>query len=154
MKIAFTGSRILTTSQEWEVETFLHTLPKCHWVVGDAPGLDALVLEVAKCRKIPYTVFDVQGNERWHFAERTKTMVKSLTPQDKLIAFPNKKCPDICYPSGNVTGQGSGTWLAAAYATHRQIPVEIFPLYKNHTLPDWLLPQPQQLILSQQLTLF
>lgn len=142
MRLAFSGTRVLTTKEEWNLESFLITCPRTEWLVGDAPGVDETVRNMARHMNIPTVVFYIEGTEQWHFAKRTKTMIKALSKTDKLIAFPNKKCPEGCFPSANPLAQGSGTWLAIAYAFHHGIECQV--------LNDFKMPWTDE----KQLTLF
>lgn len=156
--IAFTGSRTLSKKQEKIVYghflNFLSEIPDVnvtdleqHWHVGDANGLDHFVR-----RGYPYfssnqlnykisglTLYEVDGTQRHHFAERSKRMISSIKglPNPYLYAFPVKPCPDGCRPCSNPTGKGSGTWLTIAFATYHKIPIRIFKL-ANIELPPWL----------------
>lgn len=151
MKFAFSGLRFLDCDEEWFVESYLMNLVSSSsgWSVGDAPGVDALVRQVAERVSMPMTVFRVRGSCRYHFAERSKAMVNSIQDQGgHLIAFPNRPCPEGCYPSASVVGSGSGTWLTVAYAVYRKVPVQVIPVgkFQNGEFPHWLT--------SKQLSLF
>lgn len=151
MEIAFTGSRHLDKQQETQVyrqfQKFVSTSEQ-NWHVGDMTGLDAFVRrahhyysaranEGYKVKEL--TVYKVEGNQRRHFAERSKRMVESIAKLNNpwLYAFPVKPCPMGCIPSKNPNGKGSGTWLTIAYAKHLGVPIQLFPL-ADFELPDWL----------------
>jgi len=61
------------------------TIPAEQWHVGDAAGLDALVREYNSVA----TVHRIQGNQSWHFAERSQRMVDAVGAGGVLCAFPN-----------------------------------------------------------------
>ncbi|MDJ0617047.1 MAG: hypothetical protein QNJ63_09925 [Calothrix sp. MO_192.B10] len=158
MQIAFTGSRNLTKEQECEIYKDFDYFISNHnaqWHVGDAPGLDDFVRRAAGYYNKTLTVYEVQGKQRWHFAERSKRMVDAIAnlPDPWLYAFPNKLCPDGCKPCKNPNGKGSGTWLTIAYAKYRGLQIYIFPQFKTRYgdtswMPDWLKePDHQQLSL-------
>jgi hypothetical protein len=159
MEIAFTGPRHLTKEQEKEIyKTFAHFITNhdANWHVGDALGLDNFVRRAAGYYQKHLTVYEVQGTERWHFAERSMRMVDALAKPTEgwLYAFPNKPCPDVCFPSRNPNGGGSGTWLTIAYAKYRGLQISLFPQFKTESgdeswLPEWIRekPQPKQLSL-------
>ncbi len=136
MRLAFSGPRKLTADEEdYCLEIICSLKDDSDWIVGDMTGLDELVRVVAPRMKKHLSIFEVEGNkENWRFAERTKKMVRAA---DKLIAFPNKSCPDGVFPDGNPSGKGSGTWLAIAYSIYRQIPVELYYI-ETIKLPSWL----------------
>lgn len=163
MDIAFTGPRTLTDAQVDEIKgdfCYFISEPKATWHVGDANGLDALARDQAKTYNKKLCLYEVEGCQPYHFAQRTKRMIDALaqTTDPWLYAFPNKLCPAGCRPSNNPSGQGSGTWLAIAYAWHLGIDIYFFPQFKTRPLdhswmPDWLhrkRDEPQ----STQMTLF
>lgn len=148
MAIAFSGVRRIPADKVLFVLEHLARIADgddTPWMVGDAPGIDDLVLSYAQKHERRYALFQVEGTERWHFAKRTKNMIDSVerTKEPKLIAFPNKNCPEGCNPK-TLRGCGSGTWLAVAYAVKLGVSVEIIPLIEINT-PPW--------IFSNQLTL-
>jgi hypothetical protein len=141
MAIAFTGTRRIPADKVLFVLQKLQEIAADNgtlWMVGDAPGIDDLVLSYAQKHDRRYALFQVEGKERWHFAKRTKNMIDSLerTKEPKLYAFPNKSCPEGCNPK-TLRGCGSGTWLAIAYAVKLGVPVEIIPLVEINT-PAWI----------------
>jgi hypothetical protein len=148
MEIAFTGPRQLTKDQERDIyKDFAYFISnhKAAWHVGDAPGLDNFVQRAAAYYNKQLTVYEVQGTERWHFAERSKRMIDAIaTLQDAwLYAFPNKLCPPECKPCKNPNGGGSGTWLTIAYAHYRGLQIYLFPQFKtkfgdDSWKPDWM----------------
>lgn len=141
MQIAFTGVRCLTKAQEDLIyKHFTHiSIYEAQWHVGDAKGLDDFVRRAAGYHNKTLTVYEVQGKQRWHFAERSKRMIDAIAnlPDPWLYAFPNKLCPDGCKPCKSPNGNGSGTWLTIAYAHYRGVQIQIFPL-ETITLPKWL----------------
>ncbi len=158
MQIAFTGARKLTKEQEREIyKDFAYFISnhKAQWHVGDAPGLDDFVRRAAGYYGKTLTVYEVEGHQKWHFAERSKRMVDAIAnlPDPWLYAFPNKLCPDGCKPCKNPNGSGSGTWLTIAYAKYRGLQIYLFPQFKTQFgdkswMPDWLRePKAQQLSL-------
>lgn len=164
MKIAFSGPRKLTKEQEKEIYLnfcYFITTEKADWYVGDAPGLDNFVRRAhpyfAANSKDGYKVgslkiFEVEGNQPYHFAARSKKMINAIANCSNawLYAFPNKPCPDGCFPASNPSGKGSGTWLTIAYAKYHKIPIYLFPLSKFKQ-PSWLTEDDDK---STQLTLF
>lgn len=159
MQIAFTGSRRLSREQEREIYRDFSCFiahESAHWHVGDAPGLDEFVRRAAGYYNKQLTVYEVQGDECWHFAERSKRMVDAIAslPNCWLYAFPNKLCPPECKPCSSPNGRGSGTWLTVAYAKYRGLQIYLFPLFKTRYgdrgwMPDWMKEPP-----AQQLALF
>ena len=158
MEIAFTGPRNLTKEQEQEIYkdfTYFISNHDANWHVGDAPGLDNFVRRAAGYYKKQITVYEVQGTERWCFAERSKKMVDALPRSEDswLYAFPNKLCPPECKPCSNPNGGGSGTWLTIAYAKYRGLQIYFFPQFKTRFgdrrwMPEWLRePEAKQLSL-------
>ncbi len=138
MNFAFTGPRKLSEKEKLAVCGHLLNIPQCHhWHVGDASGLDELVRQFAATLPIRLTIHEVIHRQPWGFAERSQRMINQLTHQDKLIAFPNKPCPDGCFPTSPFSGHGSGTWGTMAYAAKRNIEVQVFPLV-DIDLPQWL----------------
>jgi len=158
MQLAFTGPRNLTKEQEREIyrdfEYFISN-HKAKWHVGDAPGLDDFVRRAAGYYRKTLTVYEVEGKERWHFAERSKRMIDAIAEKSDawLYAFPNKLCPSGCKPCKSPNGEGSGTWLTVAYAKYRGVQIYLFPQFKTRYndkswIPDWLRePKAQQLSL-------
>ncbi len=159
MEIAFTGPRNLTKQQEQEIyKDFAYFISnhEANWHVGDAPGLDNFVRRAAGYYQKPIAVYEVQGEEKWQFAERSKRMVDAIAHLEDpwLYAFPNKLCPAGCQPSRNPNGSGSGTWLTIAYAKYRGLQIYLFPQFKTRIwdkswMPEWMRekPQPKQLSL-------
>jgi hypothetical protein len=160
MQIAFTGSRMLTKAQELDIyKDFAYFISnyKADWHVGDAPGLDAFVVRAAAYYDKQLTVYEVEGNQKWHFAERSKRMVDAIAnlADPWLYAFPNKLCPDGCKPCKSPNGNGYGTWLTIAYAKYRGLQIYLFPQFQTQILdkswlPYWLKDEPE----NQQLSLF
>ena len=152
MDIAFTGTRKLINNQNKIVWGRLEQLLELNsnWFVGEALGVDAVVRLAANRYNNPLTVFEVQGKQRYAFAQRSKRMIDAIAPSKnkKLIAFANKNCPKGCKPSKSPSGKGSGTWLTIAYAYHLNIDVEIIFLEDSLELPCWLQQsEPKQLSL-------
>ncbi|WP_024547002.1 hypothetical protein [Picosynechococcus sp. NKBG15041c] len=140
MKIAFSGPRKLTKNEVNQVLVLLPTNPEAV-AVGDAKGLDALVVE-NYTGKTDITMYHVEGRERWQYAARSQRMINDATA---LIAFPNKPCPDICTPAKPFSGHGSGTWGTIAYAIKKGIPVTIHALDGTQP-PSWTHQQQLALI--------
>lgn len=150
MQIAFTGPRKLTAAEEQRIYQDLRyfiATQNADWHVGDAPGLDSFIVRAASYYKKTLTICERKGNQRWHFAARSKQMIDSISKLSDpwLYAFPNKLCPPDCKPCSNPKAEGSGTWLTIAYAKYRGVPIYLFPLLdKNYQygdrswLPDWL----------------
>ncbi|MCW5319002.1 hypothetical protein GTQ43_36815 [Nostoc sp. KVJ3] len=160
MQIAFTGPRKLTKAQEGLIyKDFAYFISNhaADWHVGDAAGLDDFVRRAAACYNKTLTVYEVAGNQRWHFAERSKRMIDAIAPlpDSWLYAFPNKLCPEGCKPCKNPNGGGSGTWLTIAYAKYRGVQIYLFPQFQTKSgdkswLPQWLQDEPE----TKQLSLF
>lgn len=152
MHISFTGPRKLTKEQEKDIYKDLEYIANknANWHVGDARGLDKFVRQTAKYYNKNLTVYEVEGYERWHFAERSKRMVDAIAdlPDAWLYGFPNKPCPGECKPRKNPNGNGSGTWLTIAYAKYRGLQIYLLPQTK-FDMPDWL-KEPK----AKQLSLF
>lgn len=150
MKFGFSGPRSLTCEEEWIIESYLMKLvhSSSGWSVGDAPGADELVQQVGHRLNIPLVKFWVlDQSDRYQFSKRSKQLVDHIYSQEgELIAFPNRPCPEACYPCSSVVGGGSGTWLTIAYATYRKVPVKVIPIGNRVQLPQWLT--------TKQLTMF
>ena len=146
IQIAFTGSRKLEPSQTRIIEERIEELKKgiAQYHVGDARGVDAVVRNSLRCQ-----VYQAEGHQPWQLAERSKRMVRAIAhTHAKLIAFPNKPCPEGVKPSKSFSGKGSGTWGTVALAKHYGLAIEVVPLTDGLTLPDWLTqPEPKQLSL-------
>lgn len=141
MKIAFTGTRTTDKNQSLIVKSELEkiALIDATWYVGDAMGVDALVRIEARRLSKEVNIYVCEGKQRYDFAKRSKSMVDAVAgANSKLYAFANKACPAGCKPCKNPTGEGSGTWLTAAYAHYLGIPVEIIFLRDGIEAPDWL----------------
>lgn len=161
MQIAFTGPRKLTKEQEGLIyKDFADFISisnhAADWHVGDAAGLDDFVRRAAACYNKTLTVYEVAGNQRWHFAERSKRMIDAIAkePDSWLYAFPNKLCPEGCKPCKNPNGGGSGTWLTIAYAHYRGLKIYLFPHFQTRFDDDSWLPDWMREPASEQLTLF
>jgi len=146
IQIAFTGSRKLEPSQTRIIEERIEELKKgiAQYHVGDARGVDAVVRNSLRCQ-----VYQAEGRQPWQLAERSKRMVLFVAhTHAKLIAFPNKPCPEGVKPLQSFSGKGSGTWGTVALAKHYGLAIEVVPLVDGLTLPDWLTqPEPKQLSL-------
>lgn len=153
MQIAFTGPRQLTKAQEQDIYKDFAFISNrdAQWHVGDAKGLDALVRSFAYSHRKPIEIYEVEGHQKWHFAERSKRMIDAVAHLEDpwLYAYPNKECPSGCKPSKSPNGNGSGTWLTIAYAVYRGVNVRVSPLCEIE-LPAWLEQEP----VSVQLSLF
>ncbi len=136
MNICFSGARKLTPTQRDRAQAILTTItiPSQQWHVGDAAGLDALVRDYNP----EATVHRIQGNQSWHFAERSQRMIDAVGAGGVVYAFPNKPCPPQCSPNQPFSGHGSGTWGTIAYAKKKGLEVELHPLTANAKTPDWL----------------
>jgi len=84
------------------------------------------------------TVHCIQGNQSWHFAERSQRMVDAVGAGGVLYAFPNKPCPPRCTPNQPFSGHGSGTWGTIAYAKKKGLEIELHPLSADAQTPNWL----------------
>jgi len=160
MDIAFTGPRTLTDKQVDDIRQdfrYFISEPRATWHVGDASGLDALVRDEAKNYSKKLCLYQVEGSQPYHFAQRTKRMIDALSKSADpwLYAFPNKLCPAGCRPSKNPSGQGSGTWLAIAYARYLQIPVYFFPQFETKILDhSWIPVWMDEKLQTVQMNLF
>ena len=101
---------------------------------GTLATLDALVRDYNP----EATVHRIQGNQSWHFAERSQRMVDAVGAGGVLYAFPNKPCPPRCTPNQPFSGHGSGTWGTIAYAKKKGLEIELHPLSADAQKPDWL----------------
>jgi hypothetical protein len=146
--IAFTGSRQITPTQGEIIERKLSELSQttiAQYHVGDARGVDAVVRNSLRCQ-----VYQAEGRQPWQLAQRSAQMVRAIanSPNAKLIAFPNKPCPEGVKPSKTFSGKGSGTWGTVALAKYHGLAIEVVPLTDGWELPDWLTqPEPKQLSL-------
>lgn len=144
MQIVITGTRneqklnekIDLVSQT--LEAFLKKFPGAFWHVGDCPrGVDRFVFSWICDRHLPHELYRRQGNERWHFAERSVRMVRSahaIADETIMLAFPDKE-----------RQKGSGTWLTIGEAEKLGgIDIKIFPLFDSQ----------KSLTTYKQLTLF
>ena len=151
-QICFTGSRKLTSSSRERVLTSLAKIRnrESPWHVGDAFGVDKVVLDFAKKYSKKYTLYSRQGNQKYHFVERSKRMIDSARVAGDviLLAFPQEPCPHSCNPKRPFSGSGSGTWETIAYARKFGITVAVFSLY-----PDWRGQTPSW-VFDTQLSLF
>jgi len=137
--LAFTGSRILTPEQSDYAHSVILSLPRCLWLIGCAPGLDAIARELAPKS---FVLFKAQGSHAYHYQERSKRMVAALAQTGgTLHAFPNKPCPVAI---SRTSWGGSGTWGTILEAHSLGCPVELHPLIELE-LPLWLLESGQQL---------
>ena len=139
--VGFSGVRKLGRVQTATVKQSLNAYFQAkQWVMGDARGVDSLVLAVAEIEKIEYKQFCVEHNRGpWSFSDRSIRMVDYLESVNGiLVAFPNKPCPSCCVPRIYPSGGGSGTWLTIAAARHRGLEIEIHPIAKGIDLPQWL----------------
>ncbi|MGB3513857.1 MAG: hypothetical protein WBA93_32550 [Microcoleaceae cyanobacterium] len=152
-RILFTGPRKLTDQQRQQVVEIITTqyLPEsrgevCSWVLGDAPGVDELLWEMARYKNCHYSRIMVNPKlstdpetRKWAYAERSQRMVKLLSPGDIAVGFPNKSCPNECTPQSPWSGGGSGTWgTLAASAAVEGVEVYAYPIVDDVVLPNWL----------------
>jgi len=127
------------------------TIPSNGWHVGDAAGLDALIRDynpeatvhriqvrnALRRKHLNSIQVNGEGNQSWHFAERSQRMVDAVGAGGVLYAFPNKPCPPRCTPNQPFSGHGSGTWGTIAYAKKKGLDIELCPLITLET-PNWL----------------
>lgn len=148
--IAVTGPRQLTAQQQTKAVADLHTLKTYpNWLVGDAPGLDALARSIAQTHQLNLQVFEKRSElpNRAQGAERSTQMMKALAGANgTLHAWPNRSAPETLKPrrSWPMGAAGSGTWGTIALAVGLGIPVELHPLAEID-IPSWL--QSEQLTL-------
>ena len=143
MNIAFTGPRKVTLEQAQMVLGKLSELNAQSYHVGCASGVDQMVREYFYSA----TIYFAEGGQPWQLAARSKRMVNSCYKlgSAKLIAFPNKPCPNGVKRCSSFSGKGSGTWGTIAYAKHLGMDVELIFLGEFEK-PDWMS--------QRQLTLF
>lgn len=148
MNYCFTGPRAVTYGQGIKIERIVAKIDGETYHVGDATGVDAIVVKVLWSeRKNPH-IYRAEGKQAWQLAQRSKYMVDRCAKlgNAKLIAFPNKACPQGVKPGQTFSGKGSGTWGTIAYAKYLGMAIELFPLEKSVSEPDWMR--------EEQLTLF
>ena len=149
-KVCFSGPRLLTDEQfkiVKKVTIKYHNYfekDNYHLIynVGDASGVDAVVYKTLSelynndfIKKFRVT----DKSKKQAYAQRSMRMVSDTTVADDsyLIAFPNKKCPDIVTPTSHFCGSGSGTWATIAFAKNRKLKIILFPI-EQITLPNWI----------------
>lgn len=142
----FTGPRKLTYAEACKIGQTLTNLKGETYHVGDAPGADAVVRDMVERGK--RRVYETEGKKPWQLAQRSKLMVDECAKlgNAKLIAYPNKPCPEGVKPTKNFSGKGSGTWGTIAYAKYLGVEIELHWLEPGLTKPDWMK--------TEQLTLF
>ena len=151
--ILFTGPRYLTDQQRQQVISTVTSqyLPEfrgevCSWVLGDAPGVDELLWEMARYKNCHYSRIMLKQElvanlttRKYAYAERSQRMVNLLSPGDIAVGFPNKPCPNECTPQSPWSGGGSGTWgTLAASAAVEGVEVFVYPIAEGVVLPNWL----------------
>ena len=138
--LAFTGARSLTPEQGNYAYSVISSLPRGLWLVGCAPGLDAIARELAPKS---FVLFEAQGTQAYHYQQRSKNMIDALADAGgTLHAFPNKPCPQGLTLD---SWKGSGTWGTILYAHSQGCPIQLHPLVSLDS-PEWLY--------QAQLTLF
>lgn len=142
----FTGPRQITYGQGCKIERALEKLKGESWHVGDAFGVDLVVADYLLCRGERLEKYHAEGRQPWQLAARSRRMVDGCWERGnaKLIAFPNKPCPDGVKPQKTFRGRGSGTWGTIAYAKYLGLEVELVWLTPGLE-PDWM--KQEQLVL-------
>ncbi len=76
--IGVTGARKLTTEQVEQIKYELWELDHAGnvWHIGDAAGVDSVAREWVQNGTLK--TYEVTGNERWNYAERSTRMVKAI----------------------------------------------------------------------------
>lgn len=135
MNICFTGPRRVTSHQAQIVLRKLSELNARTYHVGCASGVDAIIRQ-----HLQAIVYHTEGWQPWQLAARSKRMVDSCfwLGDARLVAFPNKPCPEGVRPSSTFRGNGSGTWGTIAYAFYLGMDVEVVSLVENFSTPDWM----------------
>ncbi|NER91560.1 hypothetical protein [Moorena sp. SIO3A2] len=134
-----TGPRTVKPEHIRIIQNKLSSVSPDTWHIGDAPGVDTIALHFLE-KKDRVTTYHVTGEERWHFAERSTRMIKNCMKNPgeyKLLAFPNKPCPEGVQPKPTFYGSGSGTWGTIALCKYYGFDIDITFLEKN-PLPEWL----------------
>lgn len=136
----YTGPRKISYEQGIKIEKKLAEMAGLSWHLGDATGVDAVVRRYLEGVGLPVKLYRSEGKQLWQLAQRSKRMVDECWKlgNAKLIAFPNKPCPTGVKPGKNFAGKGSGTWGTIAYAKHLGMAIELFPLEKIVSEPDWM----------------
>jgi hypothetical protein len=138
--IGVTGARKLTTEQEEQIKYELWELDHAgnEWHIGDAAGVDELARNWVVNGKL--NIYEVNGSEKWHYAERSTRMVKAIASAGgTLHAWANKPAPQGLKPAKNwKTANGSGTWGTIALAKGLGVTVELHWLVDGLEAPDWI----------------
>lgn len=153
--LAFTGPRKLTYAQGTKIEKTLTEVMTKNWGedwhtyhVGCASGCDMTV----RCHLVGLNhrpiIYLAEGKQSWQLVKRSKRMIDECWSlgNAKLIAFPNKKCPDGVKPGKQFKGCGSGTWGTIAYAKWLGMPIEIVWLEDGLSQPDWMMSEQMSLL--------
>ena len=140
MQIGVTGPRRLTRTQEQVLKKLLPRLlgraTELH--VGDATGVDALVLELGEKAGVGLHQYFAGGDQPWMLQARSKRMVDNLADRGGILyAFPNKPCPVGLHPQKCTSWLGSGTWGTVCYAASKGVRVELHPLTED-AKADWM----------------
>lgn len=135
-----TGPRKLTYGEACKVQATLAKTRGESWHVGDAAGADKVARDYLRNQGENLRTYYTEGYKPYQLAQRSKRMVDECAKlgNAKLIAYPNKPCPDGVKPSKNFNGKGSGTWGTIAYAKHLGLEIELHWLTEGLTEPDWL----------------
>ena len=138
--IGVTGARRLTTTQAEQLKYELWELDRAgnQWHVGDAVGVDELARKWVKNGEL--IIYEVNGNAKWNYAERSTRMVKAIAAAGgTLHAWANKPAPQGLKPAKNWgAAGGSGTWGTVALAKGLGVEVELHWLEDGLEKPDWL----------------
>jgi len=138
---AVTGARGTTPEQNETIRNAVKAHAGGSWHIGDAKGVDSIATEQAQEQGDRVTTYYAdKGLGKGGFAKRSMEMIDGAIAQGakKLLAFPNKPCPDDCTPKKPFNGHGSGTWGTIAYAKKKGLEVELHPLSPTAQTPDWM----------------
>ena len=147
---AVTGARGITPEQNETIRMAVQAYAGGSWHIGDARGTDATTTQQAQQQGDTVTTYYAdKGLARAGYAVRSMRMIDGAIASGselrsiaqgakKLLAFPNKPCPDDCTPKKPFCGHGSGTWGTVAYAKKKGLEIELHPLTATAKTPDWL----------------
>ena len=147
----------MTEAQHKQAREELLVLAKTaeHWSIGDAEGLDALAVAIARTHK-QYVRAHLKNRylpPKAQGAERSTRMIREMKQTEAVLhAWPNKPAPPNLQPAKTWPKhcEGSGTWGTIALAIGLGLRVELHPLEDIGQLPPWLTGATE----TQQLSLF
>ncbi len=133
--IGFTGARHLSPEYRPIVARIVNLIGGIEVAVGCQHGLDEMVRELRPDAAV-FRAADY-GQGAWAYALRSQKMIEFVGRNGgKLIAFPDKPCPDDVKPGPNFYGAGNGTWATIAFAIRTGVPAAVFPC-GFEILPAW-----------------